>query len=227
MKSKLWLLLFVADAIFFFCSDYFKCNAIRIATKPLLTIILILYSFGEADKKNAILFLLLSALFFSCSGDVFLLFENKNSNWFIFGLSSFLIAHIFYISLFIQIKKINQPYKKLNLPVSVVVSAYTIGLFLLLKPSLGDLKIPVLLYATALSAMLITSLHAFDLSKQTAGRLCVAGALLFLTSDSLLAINKFYVPIAKADFLIMSTYASAQLLVVLGITRFSKYANNN
>jgi uncharacterized membrane protein YhhN len=227
MKSKLWLLLFVADAILFICSDYFKCNAIRIATKPLLTIFLILYCCFEADKKNTIFFLLLFALFFSCLGDIFLLFENKNPNWFIFSLSSFLIAHIFYISLFIQIKKINQPHKKLNLSVSVIVSAYTVCLFLLLKPALGDLKIPVLIYAAALSVMLIASLHSFDLSNQTAGRLCAAGALLFLTSDSLLAINKFYAPVAKADFLIMSTYASAQLLIVLGITRFSKYANNN
>lgn len=227
MKSKIWLQLFVADAILFICSDYFKCNEIRIATKPLLAILLILYGCVESDKKNAIFFLMIFALFFSCSGDIFLLLENKNPIWFMFGLSSFLIAHVFYISLFIQIKKINQPYKKLNLTISVIVIAYTICLFLLLNPTLGNLKIPVLVYATALSVMLIASLHAFDLSNQTAGRLCATGALLFLTSDSLLAINKFYTPVAKADLLIMSTYASAQLLIVIGITRFSNYANKN
>ena len=224
MKSKIWLLLFVADAVLFICSDYFKCNGVRIATKPLLTIILIIYCMVQADGKNAILFLLLSALFFSCSGDVFLLFENKNHNWFASGLSSFLIAHIFYITLFIQIKKINKPHKKLNFPFSVIVSVYTICLFLLLKPALGDLKIPVLIYAAALLVMLIASLHAFNLSTQKTGRLCVAGALLFLISDSLLAVNKFYAPIAQADFWIMSTYALAQLFIALGITEFNNYA---
>ena len=222
MKSKFWLILFIADAILFIFSDYSKWNEIHVVTKPLLTIILIFHCFRRINKKNKIIFLLLSALFFSCLGDIFLLFENKNPNWFIFRLGSFLIAHIFYITLFIQIKKINQPHKKLNLIIGVIISAYTIFLFLLLKQTLGDLKIPVLLYATVLSIMLIASLHAFDLSKQVAGRLCAIGALLFLISGSLLAINKFYTPFAFADLIVMCTYASAQLLIVLGATKYLK-----
>lgn len=227
MKSKFWQLLFIAVAIAYMLSAYFQWNEVGFVTKPLLTIILIIYSFAEVNGKNKIFFLLLPALFFSCCGDIFLLLENKSPAWFMFGLSSFLIAHIFYINLFIQIKKANQPYKKLNAVVSVIICAYTICLFLLLKPALGDLKIPVLIYAAALSVMLLTSLHAFDLSKQTAGKLCASGAILFLISDSLLAINKFYTPIAKAGLLVMGTYASAQLLIVIGTVKYINSASDN
>jgi uncharacterized membrane protein YhhN len=227
MKSKIWLILFVADAILNVLSDYFQWNEIRFVTKPLLTIILFIYCLSEVREKNKFIFLLLSALIFSCLGDVFLLFEKSAPYWFIFGLTSFLIAHIFYIILFLQIKKKNQAAKKLNWIITLLISSYTIFLFLLLKPSLADLKIPVLIYASALSIMLLSSVHAFDLSKQIFGKLCVTGAIFFLASDSLLAINKFYKPFVAAGFVIMFTYAAAQLLIVLGITRYFNSINKN
>lgn len=220
MKSKFWLILFIADAILDVLSDYFHWNEIRYVTKPLLAIILFIYCSTEIKGKNKFIALLLSALIFSCVGDVFLLFEKSAPYWFMFGLISFLIAHIFFIILFLQIKKQNQPDKKLSLIIILLIITYTIFLFLLLKPSLADLKIPVLIYASALSIMLLSSLHAFDLSKQAAGRLCTAGALFFLISDSLLAINKFYKPFAAAGFIVMCTYISAQLLIVLGVTKY-------
>ena len=45
------------------------------------------------------------------------------------------------------------------------------------------------------------------------------GAALFMTSDSLLALNKFYSPIGMGGFLIMLTYCSAQYLIVEGALR--------
>jgi len=220
MKSKYWLILFIADAITDLLSDHFQWNEIRYVTKPLLTIILFIYCLNEVKEKNKFVFLLLSALIFSCLGDVFLLFEKSAPYWFIFSLISFLLAHIFYILLFLQIKKQNQPHKKLNWVITLLITGYTTFLFLLLKPSLADLKMPVLIYASVLSIMLLSSVHAFDLPKQQFGKLCAAGALLFLISDSLLAINKFHKPFAGAGFIVMCTYIAAQLLIVLGVTKY-------
>ena len=43
------------------------------------------------------------------------------------------------------------------------------------------------------------------------------GAIFFIISDSLLAINKFYFPLPYSAFWIMSTYSFAQYFIVSGI----------
>jgi uncharacterized membrane protein YhhN len=52
-----------------------------------------------------------------------------------------------------------------------------------------------------------------------ANRYFVAGAVLFVLSDSLLAINKFYQPLAFAGTLIMLTYCAAQYFIVMGFIK--------
>ena len=45
------------------------------------------------------------------------------------------------------------------------------------------------------------------------------GAIAFVISDSILAINKFYAPFEKSSFFIMLTYLVAQYLIVVGILK--------
>ncbi len=220
MNKKFWAALFIADAIANLYGLYIHSGALQNVTKPLLAISLIAYSIAGITSRNNLFFLLIAALFFSLVGDTFLLFEKQAPYWFILGLIGFLLAHIFYILLFIGIKKQNQPEKKINIFFSLLVIVYSVCLFLLLWPSLASLKIPVMIYTTVLSLMVITSFHAFDFAKQLSGKLCMSGALLFLISDSLLAINKFYQSFTAANILIMLSYALAQLLIVVGATKY-------
>jgi len=46
------------------------------------------------------------------------------------------------------------------------------------------------------------------------------GALLFLSSDGILAMARFYSDFPEAGILIMGTYAAAQLLIVMGIRSY-------
>jgi len=218
MKGNVWLFIFIADLFTDLLSLYYRWDNARYVTKPLIVILLFIYCVQVAKEKIKSFSFLLTALLFSLLGDIFLLFDAKNPNLFIFGLISFLIAHIFYILLFIQIKKINQPLQKPYWWLILLVCCYTISLFLLLSPTLGSLKIPVLIYASVLSVMFLSSVHAFNIS-QPAGKLCIAGAGLFVISDSLLAINKFYQPFAFAGLVVMLTYSLAQLFIVLGVLR--------
>jgi uncharacterized membrane protein YhhN len=224
MKSRSLLVLFIIDAFADLLFVLLKQEKFRYITKPLLVFLLFIYVVVTVTEKKKLFFLLLAALFFSFSGDVFLMFEKDASYWFMCGLTGFLVAHIFYILLFAKVKQQNQPQKKLNVPIVLLVAAYIIFLFLLLKPALGSLKIPVLVYAIVLSCMFLASIHAFDFSRQKSGMLCITGAVLFVVSDSLLAINKFYQPIAFSGILVMLTYASAQMLIVIGIIN---YLNNS
>ncbi|MBS1947790.1 MAG: lysoplasmalogenase [Bacteroidetes bacterium] len=220
MKSRSLLGLFITNAIIDLFFVLLHKEELRHITKPLLLLFLIFYSAAGTKKKGKLFFLLLCALFFSFSGDVFLLFEKETPYWFILGLAGFLIAHIFYIALFIHVKKGNRPKKKINAFVVLLIAAYTTCLYLLLSPSLGDLKVPVLIYSIVLSCMFLAGIHTFDFSQQKFGRLCIIGAAFFVMSDSLLAINKFYGSFEGSGFLVMLTYDLAQLLIVLGITKY-------
>lgn len=166
------------------------------------------------DKK-----IILAALFFSWLGDVFLLMEYKAPLLFIFGLGSFLITHILYIIYFTGIKSnaASLLYKQPLLIVAVLL--YGSCLVWLLFPTLGDLKIHVLVYAAVICTMLLCSLHIFFKTDKKAAWLFVTGALLFVVSDSVLAINKFYKPFTTAGIIIMLTYCAAQYYIITGFIK--------
>jgi len=65
------------------------------------------------------------------------------------------------------------------------------GWFTVLYPKLGDLKIPVMVYAFALQLMVLQSIFSWAKLSQSFS-LVFTGAIFFMLSDSLLAINKFY-----------------------------------
>ncbi len=175
---------------------------------PLLSISVILS--GKMESKP----LLISAMFFSWIGDVVLLFANQGVIYFIIGLVSFLIAHLFYIILFSKLQKvINLKYKRF-IP---LVLLYLVGFLYFLWEKLGGMKIPVIIYALVISTMLLVAIKGYFTWNSKSGKLLLIGAVFFVLSDSILAINKFYVPIYLSSFWIMSTYITAQFLIVKGV----------
>ena len=185
--------------------------------KPLLIpalILLLFYTKSTVSRKK----LLLTGLFFSWLGDVFLLFEYKHDLFFIFGLASFLTTHIFYIIYFLKIKSANKSLLQKHPVLIAIVLAYGITLVWLLYPHLSDLKLPVMVYAAIICTMLLCSLHIFLKVNKPAARYYLLGATAFVVSDSLLAINKFYQPFACAGVFIMLTYCAAQYFIVRGYT---------
>lgn len=142
------------------------------------------------------------ALFFSWIGDILLMLPY---DLFIFGLGSFLVAHIFYIRHFIGIWRSNG--RPINRVVALVLIGYLLALFSVLFPVLGDLRIPVVGYGIVISTMLL-------FASQTASIGYAIGATFFVLSDTLLAINKFYTPLPMAALLVMSTYGLAQYYIV-------------
>jgi len=90
------------------------------------------------------------------------------------------------------------------------------GLIAILFPRLGGLKAPVLLYATALMLMVMTAIFRYGRTSDKSFRFILFGAILFMASDSTLAMNKFYSPVPFAGIWIMTTYIVAQYLIVRG-----------
>jgi len=177
-------------------------------------IVLLSSAGGRSGKK-----MILTGLVFSWIGDILLLFESRDPLFFIGGLASFLLTHIFYIIYFLGIRSPNASLLKKQPILSLLVIAYGAGLVWLLFPHLGTMKIPVMAYAVVISTMLISSLYAYGKVNKLAGNAYVLGALAFVLSDSLLAINKFYQPFPYAGVFIMLTYCAAQYLVVYGFLK--------
>jgi uncharacterized membrane protein YhhN len=146
-------------------------------------------------------------------GDVLLIFESKSPLFFIFGLVSFLLAHIMYIIYFTKYIHFGSLLLKQKLLPAIPAFVFSIILVSFLWPKLGPMKLPVLAYAAVITTMLYSSIIATWFIKKPSGLLFLAGALFFVLSDSLLAINKFNAPFAYAGPAIMLTYCIAQYLI--------------
>jgi uncharacterized membrane protein YhhN len=188
-------------------------------SKPLLMLVLIFYFVAGTKRLASIKYLIVFALAFSWLGDVLLLLDKRTKSFFIYGLTAFLIAHIFYIFYFLKIRRLNKPEKLPNLLIFLGIAAYTLALFGFVAPHVKDLLVPVAVYALVISTMLCASLAAFDLKNQSFGKISVAGTLLFIVSDSILAVNRFAAPFEYAPVFVMLTYAFAQLLITEGSLR--------
>jgi uncharacterized membrane protein YhhN len=176
-------------------------------TKPLLIPLLGWILFGSPSKGLRWIW---TALLFSWLGDILLMLP---MDLFLFGLASFLIAHLFYIRHFWGAwKRRSEPIRLVYL---VGVALYLIGLTAILSPVLGEMRIPVIVYGLVISAMLLFALHAGATDY-------AVGAVLFVLSDSILALNKFHTSFLLAGSLIMLTYGLAQYFIVTGATRVEK-----
>jgi uncharacterized membrane protein YhhN len=220
-------------SIIFFAALFVECFAVgfgfeslQFVSKPSLMLILLVYFWAKSQSLSRLKYFVMLALFFSWLGDIFLLLEKQNPRLFIFGLGSFLAAHVCYIVYFHRIKTKNSVKKRLKILPALAVLIYVASLFILLAPRLGALRLPVAFYTLTLATMLLASIHAFDFENHDFAKLCVAGTSLFVLSDSLLAINRFYQPFAFAGIFIMLTYAVAQFLITVGALKNLEKVNS-
>lgn len=192
--------------------------------KPILMPILMLILFINSNKLSlSNTKLIFIALFFSMLGDVFLMpyFDN-----FILGLVNFLIAHIFYIVAFVKFNNgsFKNGLKKGKLIALSVFLAY-LSLIALLSVSMLEsnteifLIIAVVIYATIISVMVLTSISLYKNEENFSKILMMTGAMLFMLSDSIIAINKFVFEITLSGLWIMITYTLAQWLITIGVVK--------
>lgn len=220
MRKNNWLFLFVIVLVIHLLGILISEKTMQLISKPLIVPVLIGYFFTSSKKAGASGFAIwiLLALFFSWVGDILLMFQEGNSVFFLLGLSAFLLAHICYIVFFHRVRLREAIAGKGLLLVIVVI--YYGALLSFLSPYLGEMKLPVKIYGVVISFMFMLAMHMAFLKNKTAGWLMLAGSLLFIISDSVLAINKFYEAFEGAGFIIMFTYGLAQLFITAGAIRY-------
>lgn len=221
MKNKRATRGFIFISLIYILITLFGRDDIAWYLKPFLLPFLIywVYSFKPFPTKNQ----LLLALTFSWIGDCILLFTDKGELYFIVGLVAFLLSHFTYIIVFDKLINIKFNSNKPILWIGIVfLFIYLFSFLLLLLPSLGDLLIPVVIYAVTISAMLLFAIKGSLQWPKPAKNYILFGAILFAISDSVLAINKFHNPIPLDSFWIMVTYLSAQFCLTKGILLLNK-----
>lgn len=218
MNKNFWIILFLIVLAIDLFAAYSGNETLRYFSKPLLMPLLIVYFIFNTNTGTSLKKWIVLALVFSWLGDVLLMFEARNNIFFIFGLVAFLIAHIFYILFYENILKLENLKKNYWLFIPVLI--YYVALIYLLSPHLGEMKLPVRVYGVVISYMLIQALQITRIKNRAASAMMITGAILFIASDSILAMNKFYQPFELAGIAIMITYGMAQLLITLGATRY-------
>ena len=157
------------------------------------------------------------ALVFSLLGDILLMFVDQSPHFFTAGLTAFLLAHVSYIVLFFKVKK--GTYRNRGIGVLLIAIIYLNLIHGLIHENLGGLRIPVLIYMAAIMGMFIAVAARKDDVTKLSYSLVLVGAILFIVSDSILALNKFYKPILYPQVSIMLTYGLAQFLITLGVLK--------
>ena len=216
---------------------------VRFFSKPLLMILLLaFYIKSVAGGWNRLHRFLASSMVFSWIGDVALLFVPgsandqavmgipKNPNYFLAGLAAFLFAHMLYAISFANVSDRTQtPILRKKAWVIIPLVLYMAGLLYLLVPAIGANALtkpflgPVVIYSAAIATMVVFALNRFGRVSTQSFMLVFSGALLFMLSDSIIAVNKFMHPFATAGVFIMTLYIAGQYLIAKGaLAQFRK-----
>jgi len=219
MKRNSWIYLYVIVLLGDLAAVYSGNETIRYVSKPMLMPFLVIcFILGTKSFPSSLKKWIVFALAFSWAGDVLLMFEPLHESFFIYGLVAFLMAHIFYILFYEHV--IRKEGLRKNYWWFIPVIIYYAALIYILSPELREMKLPVVIYGLVISYMLIQALQTGRIKNQAAAGLIIAGAVLFITSDSLLAVNKFYKSFEYAGIAVMFSYGIAQLLITIGAERY-------
>lgn len=215
----LFLIILVGDLV----GEFFQIKWMDYSFKPLILIWIIGYFLLYAkniDKK--VVQLAVVAFAFSWVGDVLLMFTNEASIFFILGLASFLVAQIVYIFLFLRTINLSgkKPFLKKKPFFLIAYIAYGLVVYTVLYNNLEvDMRIGIFVYMVALLSMSSMALNRFGNGHPISFSYVFIGSILFVLSDTMIAINKFMVAIPYEGIFVMVTYISAQYLIMKGILK--------
>ncbi|MEG0385906.1 MAG: lysoplasmalogenase [Solibacillus sp.] len=212
MARKVLISLFLVFGIFyvFFINSIDSSLIMVFKLIPMLLLITLAFT-TKLPTKLPYQWLVSIGLIFCAIGDYTL-------QWFIVGLCFFLIGHIFYIFAFRTTSVAKTP-----LIVKIALGVYCLFMVVWIAGSIfkeGDtiLAIAVIAYMSIILTMGWTSFR-------TGSPFAITGALLFIISDSILAMDRFMFEVAYSHQLIMFTYYGAQFLFMLSITQYFNIRN--
>ncbi|MFN3627821.1 MAG: lysoplasmalogenase [Parvibaculum sp.] len=183
-------------------------TALRTGLKTLSIGLLVPLPLLALGQGPALPLLLLAAAFlFSSAGDLFLALKGDARN-FMRGLGAFFVSHLFYIAVMAPLA--TGPETLALKAVSLAVGLAALAVYWSLAARLGAMKLPVGAYLAVILVMVLTALAIPEASPVLG-----LGAILFMFSDSIIALDKFRGPIPYRGIIVWTTYYAGQVLMAL------------
>ncbi len=208
--TLLLLILIVISAVLHVRAEYRALRSQVYLFKPLTTTLILLLALSGDGGDSRYRLLIGLGLLFSLAGDIFLMLPEDR---FLQGLVSFLITHLVYLTAFAM--RAAPPAPAQAALIGLPFFLYGSGLLALLWRHLGRMKLPVAAYALIISAMAWQASVWAATGGGGPARYAVIGSVLFVLSDSILAIRRFRRPFHLAQALILSTYFAGQTWIAL------------
>ena len=182
-------------------------------TKTALSTLFVITVLIQPHPISTYYHLLLLGLLFCLGGDVFLALPRDKM--FLLGLLSFLVGHIFYIIGFFSVAHINT-WTWLG---TLIVLAFSGYVYFWLKPHLGTMKVPVLVYTIVITIMLSGAWSILGESNLAGlGRVMVfSGASCFYVSDLFVARDRFMKKEPINRFLGLPLYYTGQFFLAFSV----------
>jgi uncharacterized membrane protein YhhN len=191
----------------------------KVLIMPPLMVMFILNLKFDSNRLHKYMF---AGLFFSWIGDVLLEVPGGGEIMFIAGLAGFLISLVLYAVVFFSAPGKNEIFgQRFYLLIPVLLYGIAMGLYLF--DHLGEMLVPVIVYETAMITMLAGAVSRIGKVNRTSYLIVLSGAIFFIISDSVLALDKFVQPVSLSTLIIMGTYIAAQWLITTGyIKQFAR-----
>ena len=220
--KNIWLPVFVLVALVHLAGVFLEHKFLVFSTKPFLMPLLAMWlAMGtHGHPPHFLKKMVFAGLAFATLGDVLLLFGEKPL-FFILGLVAFLFTHLSYIGGFSAISNLDKGFLRERPTWGLLFVVYAVGLTGWLWPGIPEaMKVPVAIYAAVITSM---AMSVFNLKRSISNKLfqtLFAGALLFVLSDSLIAVSRFGDAFTSPGWVIMATYLAGQFLIVKGVRDF-------
>lgn len=211
--NLLFALIFVLQII----SGLFDIGYFSVFVNSCIALSLLIFLSLSTKLKGRFHKRLFAGLVFALFGDVLLIYAAHDELYFMFGMAAFLLCYIFYISAFYLDFKSAPELDKKGARIAILLCAIlAIGFYFYLRPHLGMMKLPVMIYILVVSMMVMMASFRNRRVNTSSFKLVLFGAICFLASDGILAYHKFVQPFDYASVWIMATYMAAQYLITIG-----------
>lgn len=174
--------------------------ALRLLSKPVP--VLALAALVLSGRRGGYAAALAGGLVFSALGDALL----EVPGHFVAGLATFLCAHVAYTAALVREER------RLRIGRALPFALWLLGAFVWIRPGLGEMTVPVVVYMLAIGTMMWRAAARMGgaASDDAGARAALVGAILFGLSDTLIAIDRFRVPLPGTPYAIILLYWAGQ-----------------
>ncbi|TNE68957.1 MAG: lysoplasmalogenase [Bacteroidetes bacterium] len=220
-NSIIWLGIYILLGVLELVGEGTNTRWLILSTKPLLMPLLLIWMTRRTPGiQRFFRSTMVAGLLFAMVGDIMMMFTGGvyDTFFFLLGLGAFLGTQVCYTGGFIAEINLRNGHL-LRRPLWFLPFLLFLYFFLSwLWPDIPDgMQHQVAAYAVIISTMVLSVINLYGHTRRDVFAALLSGALLFLLSDSLIAISKFGHPFPGARIAIMLTYLIAQALIMHGV----------